>query len=126
MGAFCAALVGFSLRGLPAVVPLPLALLAAAGGGMVWALVPIALKLRRGAHEVITTIMMNYIASALLLYLINDVFGDPTQIGTPRVRTPVVAAAAGVPPMGPLLAQLRVQRCHVEKRNRLLPRGTAD
>ena len=77
IGAFCAALVGFSLRGLPAVLHLPLALLAAAGGAMVWALVPIVLKLRRGAHEVITTIMMNYIASALLLYLINDVFATP-------------------------------------------------
>src|SRR5438309_8747040 len=36
IGAFCAALVGFSLRGLPAVLHLPLALLAAAGGAMVW------------------------------------------------------------------------------------------
>jgi len=49
-------------------------------GAMAWALVPILLKLRRGAHEVITTIMMNYIASALLLYLINDVFRDPAKL----------------------------------------------
>jgi ABC-type uncharacterized transport system permease subunit len=125
IGAFCAALVGFSLRGLPAVVHLPLALLAAAGGGMAWALVPIALKLRRGAHEVITTIMMNYIASALLLYLINDVFRDPSQIGTPRVRTPVVALAARVPSMGPLLAPLGLHGSDVEKLNLLLPLGIA-
>src|SRR5437773_8779641 len=117
IGAFCAALVGFSLRGLPAVLHLPLALLAAAGGAMVWALVPIVLKLRRGAHEVITTIMMNYIASALLLYLINDVFRDPTQIGTPRVRTPLVAAAARVPSLGPLLAPLGLHGSDVEKLN---------
>src|SRR2546428_2213480 len=58
IGAFCAALVGFSLRGLPAVVHLPLALLAAAGGGMGWALGPIALKLRPGGPEVIATIKM--------------------------------------------------------------------
>jgi len=125
IGAFCAALVGFGLRGLPAVVHLPLALLAAAGGGMVWALVPIALKLRRGAHEVITTIMMNYIASALLLYLINDVFRDPTQIGTPRVRTPLVAPGARVPSMGPLLAPLGLHGSDVEKLNLLLPLGIA-
>src|SRR2546425_5915254 len=123
IGAFCAALVGFSLRGLPAVVHLPLALLAAAGGGMVWALVPIVLKLRRGAHEVITTIMMNYIASALLLYLINDVFRDPAQVGTPRVRTPDVALSARIPSLGPLLARVGLHGSDVEKVNLLLVGG---
>src|SRR2546428_9560908 len=58
IGAFCAALVGFSLRGLPAVVHLPLAVLAAPGGGMGSALVAIALKLRPGGPEVIATIKM--------------------------------------------------------------------
>src|SRR2546428_11130004 len=71
IGAFCAALVGFSLRGLPAVIHLPLALLAAAGGGMARALVPIVLNLSRGEHEVISRIMMNYMPSRLLPYLIN-------------------------------------------------------
>ncbi len=125
VGAFCAAFVGFSLRGLPAAIHLPLALAAAAAGGMLWALVPIALKLRRGAHEVITTIMMNYIASALLLYLINDVFRDPAQVGTPRVRTPEVAAAARIPSMGPLLAPLGLHGSDVEKLNLLLLLGIA-
>lgn len=120
VGAFCAALVGFSLRGLPAAIHLPLALAAAMAGGMLWALVPIVLKLRRGAHEVITTIMMNYIASALLLYLINDVFRDPTQAGTPRVRTPEVAAAARIPSMAPVLAPLGLHGSDVEKLNLLL------
>lgn len=125
VGAFCAALVGFGLRGIPAVLHLPLALLAAALGAMAWALVPIVLKLRRGAHEVITTIMMNYIASALLLYLINDVFRDPAQIGTPRVRTPVLAPTARVPSMAPLLAPLGLHGSDVEKLNFLLPVGIA-
>ncbi len=125
VGAFCAAFVGFSLRGLPAAIHLSLALAAAAAGGMLWALVPIALKLRRGAHEVITTIMMNYIASALLLYLINDVFRDPAQVGTPRVRTPEVAAAARIPSMGPLLAPLGLHGSDVEKLNLLLLLGIA-
>lgn len=120
VGAFCAALVGFGLRGLPAMIHLPLALVAAMGGGMLWALLPITLKLRRGAHEVITTIMMNYIASALLLYLINDVFRDPSQIGTPRVRTPVVALAARIPSLGPLLGGVGLQGPDVEKLNALL------
>ncbi len=125
VGAFCAALVGFGLRGLPAIIHLPLALAAAMAGGMLWALLPIVLKLRRGAHEVITTIMMNYIASALLLYLINDVFRDPTQAGTPRVRTPDVAAAARIPSMGPALAPLGLHGSDVEKLNLLLLIGLA-
>lgn len=123
MGAFCAAYVGFTLRGLPLGVHLPLALLAAVAGGMLWGLLPIVLKLRRGAHEVITTIMMNYIAAALLLFLINDVFRDPTQVGTPRVRTPIVAAAARVPSLGPLFAQLGWTGTDVQKLNALLILG---
>lgn len=123
MGAFCAAYVGFTLRGLPLGVHLPLALLAAVAGGMLWGLLPIVLKLRRGAHEVITTIMMNYIASALLLFLINDVFRDPTQVGTPRVRTPIVAAAARIPSLGPLFAQLGWTGTDVQKLNALLILG---
>jgi general nucleoside transport system permease protein len=125
IGAFCAAFVGFSLRGLPTIVHLPLALLAAMLGGMVWALVPIFLKLRRGAHEVITTIMMNYIASALLLYLINDVFRDPSQIGTPRVRTPLIAASAHLPSFTKLLGLIGMYIPGLGRLNALLPAGIA-
>ena len=123
IGAFCAAYVGFALKGLPAVVHLPLAVLAAVAGGMVWALLPIILKLRRGAHEVITTIMMNYIAAAVILYLIADVFRDPSQAGTPRVRTPEFPPSARVPSLEPLLALLGVQGPELGKLNWLLPLG---
>ena len=123
IGAFCAAFVGFTLRGLPAVVHLPLALLAAMAGGMLWALLPIVLKIRRGAHEVITTIMMNYIASALILYLIADIFRDPAQAGTPRLRTPDVALAARVPSLGPFFGSFGFTGPDVQKLNGLLLLG---
>lgn len=123
IGAFCAAFVGFTLRGLPAAVHLPLALLAAMAGGMLWGVLPIVLKIRRGAHEVITTIMMNYIASAVILYLIADVFRDPAQAGTPRVRTPEVAGAARIPSLGPLFAQFGFTGSDVQKVNALLLLG---
>jgi general nucleoside transport system permease protein len=69
-GGFAAALVGLILpEGLPAVATLPVYLVAAAvGGGAVGAL-PGALKAKFGAHEVITTIMLNFIVLALLNYL---------------------------------------------------------
>jgi simple sugar transport system permease protein len=67
--------------------------------------------------------MMNYIASALLLYLINDVFRDPAQAGTPRVRTPDVALTARIPSLGPLLARVGLHGSDVEKVNMLLVGG---
>jgi simple sugar transport system permease protein len=103
VGAFAAAWVGFAVRGLPGALHLVAAVLAGALGGALWALPPIALKLRRGAHEVITTIMMNYIAGALVLYLLADVYRDPAQAGTPRVRTPEFGPGARPPLLRPLL-----------------------
>lgn len=123
IGAFCAAYVGFAVKGLPAGLHLPLVLLAAVVGGMLWALLPIVLKLRRGAHEVITTIMMNYIAAAVILYLIADVFRDPTQVGTPRVRTPLFPLSARVPSLGPVLGLFGLQGPDTTKVNWLLPFG---
>ena len=69
-GGFLAALVGLVLpTGLPALVTLPVFLIAAAAGGAVVGAIPGALKARFGAHEVITTIMLNFIVLALLNYL---------------------------------------------------------
>jgi ABC-type uncharacterized transport system permease subunit len=62
MGALSAAVVGFSLVGQPWFIHLPLALLAGALGGAVWGFIPGLLKARTGAHEVITTIMLNFVA----------------------------------------------------------------
>jgi ABC-type uncharacterized transport system permease subunit len=123
IGAFCAAYVGFAIPRLPAAIHLPLAVLAAAVGGMVWALLPIALKLKRGAHEVITTIMMNYIAAAVILYLIADVFRDPAQFGTPRVRTPDFLPSARMPSLAPLLRLFGFAGADLTKLSWLLPLG---
>jgi len=69
-GGFLAALVGLVLpTGLPALVTLPAFLVAAAAGGAFVGGIPGVLKARFGAHEVITTIMLNFIVLALLNYL---------------------------------------------------------
>lgn len=65
MGASAAGYVGFTFD-LPAAVHLPLALLAGAAGGMVWGGIAGFLKARTGAHEVISTIMLNFVALRLL------------------------------------------------------------
>ena len=69
-GGFAAALTGLLLpAGLPALLTLPVYLLAAAAGGGVVGGIPGVLKARFGAHEVITTIMLNFVVLALLNYL---------------------------------------------------------
>src|SRR5574339_385027 len=71
IGALCSAFVGYSIRGLPAFIHLPLALLGGALGGAVWGMIPGYLKARFGAHEVVNTIMMNWIAFKLSDWLLN-------------------------------------------------------
>lgn len=77
MGATTAAFVGFSIRGLPAVIHLPLAFLAGAIGGGIWGFIPGWLKARTGGHEVINTIMMNFIAIRLTEWLLTGPMQRP-------------------------------------------------
>ena len=78
LGSLGAALAALLLADhLPIALMLPLMVLAAAAFGMVWAAVPAALQVWRGSHVVITTIMFNFIASALLAYLLVNVLKEP-------------------------------------------------
>ncbi len=70
LGAVFAMLAGIYLPG-PKFIVLPLAVLAAALGGGLWGALPGWLKARFGANEVINTILLNYIASSLLLFLLS-------------------------------------------------------
>jgi len=72
IGGLTAVIVGVSFEGLPAVVHLPLALIAGVAGGAVWGLIPGALRAKTGAHEVITTIMLNFIAFRSLDYALKQ------------------------------------------------------
>jgi ABC-type uncharacterized transport system permease subunit len=76
---------------LPAFLLLPVALLMAALFGGVWALIPAYLQAYRGSHIVITTIMFNFIASALMVYLLVNVLIMPGQ-QSPATREFAVSA----------------------------------
>jgi simple sugar transport system permease protein len=69
-----------------------IALVAASLGGAlfgaVWAAVPAYLQARRGSHIVITTIMFNYIAAALIVYMLVDVLRPPGQMDPATARFP--------------------------------------
>ncbi len=70
IGQMGAAVAGYVITGMPAVIHVPLALAAGALAGALWAGVPGLLKAKLGAHEVINTIMMNYIALYFTHYLV--------------------------------------------------------
>lgn len=86
----------------PAVIHLPLTIAAGMAGGLLWALIPALLKVYRGAHEVISTIMMNYLANGILLYLLSGVLKDRTQLGSiAQDRTIAIQSTAHVGSMVP-------------------------
>lgn len=72
-----AAYTGFKFTNLPMIIHLPLSILAAMFVGGLWASIPGVLKAKLGVHEVINTIMMNYIAYALVAYLGTKVLIEP-------------------------------------------------
>ncbi len=76
IGAIGAAYTGVALNGLPAIVLLPLSLLVGAIGGAIWAGIAGLLKAKTGAHEVITTMMMNYISFRLAEFLVSGPLRD--------------------------------------------------
>src|SRR6476620_6329715 len=64
MGALGSVIVGVQLRESPAIIAIPLSLAAGMAAGAFWGFIPGLLKATRGAHEVVTTIMLNFIAIA--------------------------------------------------------------
>jgi simple sugar transport system permease protein len=94
MGALGAVVVGYAVGRLPSWGHLPLALAIGTLGGALWGTIPGVLKARFGAHEVINTIMMNYIAIKLVDYLVKQVLRDPTAS---MDRTPSILPTAALP-----------------------------
>ncbi len=73
MGGFCATAVGLTLP-LPFIILLPLEILAAIMGGAIWAVVPGFMKARFNVHEVVSTIMMNWISYWIIYYAVPAYF----------------------------------------------------
>jgi ABC-type uncharacterized transport system permease subunit len=75
IGGLGAATIGVIVSGAPAVVAIPVAILAGAVFGGLWGFIPGALKAWTGAHEVVTTIMLNYIGASLIGILVAGPLG---------------------------------------------------
>jgi simple sugar transport system permease protein len=103
LGAIFAGYVGFAWH-LPVVIHLIVALIAGVVGGALWGGLSGWLKARTGAHEVITTIMLNYVAVFLLGYLLTE--NGFKRSGSNQAISRIVDANARLPKLFP--APLRV------------------
>jgi ABC-type uncharacterized transport system permease subunit len=91
MGALGSVTVGVALNEASPFVAIPAALLAGAAAGALWGFIPGFLKAISGAHEVVTTIMLNYVAVATIAWAVS---GPLDQPGSPSPITAQVGNAA--------------------------------
>jgi len=91
LGALGAVAAGIALAGSPSLVAIPLALLAGFLAGAAWGFIPGLLKAVSGAHEVVVTIMLNYIADGVITAVVG---GPLRQQGRSEAITPDVGNAA--------------------------------
>jgi len=98
-GALASAAAGFMITGLPPFLHATLSLLIGATAGALFAAIPGALKAYTGAHEVITTIMLNYVAINITDYIADGPLKD-TSNGNIVARTPEVLDSAKIPSIG--------------------------
>ena len=77
IGAVCAAGTGAALASAPGPLAISAALLVGALAGAAWGFIPGALKAWTGAHEVVTTIMLNFIGASLVAFLVLHVLQAP-------------------------------------------------
>ena len=96
LGAIVAAAIGFGISGLPFIIHMPLALVGGALAGAMYGSIPGLLKAWTGAHEVITTIMLNFIAINITDYLADGIWKD-TDPGNIISRTPQILPSAEIP-----------------------------
>lgn len=90
-------LVALALQDTHWLIVAPVALLAAAVFGGAWAFIPGYLQAKRGSHVVITTIMFNFIASALMIYMLNRVL-KPAGVSGPE--SAMIAESGRMPKLG--------------------------
>jgi general nucleoside transport system permease protein len=83
IGALFATLAALGFNGLPAVIHLPLVVIAGFTGGALWGAIPGWLRAKLKLNELITTIMLNYVAFWVISYLVHGPMKDPNGGGYP-------------------------------------------
>jgi len=90
--------IGIKFGSLPSIVLIPMVLVGGMLAGAAWAGIAGVLKATVGAHEVVTTIMLNYIAQWLLRFLI---IGGPLQLAEGTSKSSPIGAGAELPTILP-------------------------
>jgi len=98
MGAFAAAWVGFTWPNTPSGLLISAAILAGGLAGSLWGLIPGTLKAWLDVDEIVTTIMMNYVAVSFTSYLVNYPFAVP---GLANAMSPMVPSSIHLPRLLP-------------------------
>jgi len=106
MGAFACAYVGFTFTDLPGFLLIPLSILFSIGAGGLIGFIPGYLRAKTGAHEVIVTIMLNFIAIGLTGYFVSGPFKNPGDL---IPQTQLISNSAHIPKIGELLEILGIK-----------------
>ncbi|HWL81511.1 MAG TPA: ABC transporter permease [Roseomonas sp.] len=100
LGGLGVTLAALYLGFLPGLLLLPLAIAGGAAFGAAWAAIPGWLQARRGSHIVITTIMFNFLAAALMVYLIVNLLTPPGSMAPESRPFPEAASLPGLAQLG--------------------------
>src|SRR3979490_2435413 len=100
VGSLAAVYVGYALTGVPFPWHMLLAVAAGTLAGALWGAIPGFLKARTGAHEVIVTIMLNYVAIQMTSFLVSGVMKDPNPLSA-NAQPPKILRSARLPPLLP-------------------------
>ena len=100
VGSLASVFIGYAARGIPFPLHVILAVLAGTLAGAAWGAIPGLLKARTGAHEVIVTIMLNYVAIQMTSFLVSGPMKDPNPL-IANAQTPKILQSARLPPLLP-------------------------
>ncbi len=96
LGAICGGGIALAMPDLPSVILFPLMLIAGLIGGMAYAAIVALLRVQFNANEILTSLMLNYVAQFLLIYLVSGPWRDPQGFGFPQSAIFSANAAAPV------------------------------
>ncbi|MEM3506040.1 MAG: ABC transporter permease [Candidatus Bathyarchaeia archaeon] len=99
IGAILATWIGIVLKSMPPLLVIPLAMILGFLGGALWAIMPALFKVKFGINDIITTLMMNYLATLGLNYLVRGPLIDPYGYGFPQ--SPLLPSSILLPKLIP-------------------------
>jgi simple sugar transport system permease protein len=94
VGAVAATWLGLELTGVPAILALPAVMAAGALAGALWIAAPVVLRVRFGVTEVISTLLLNFVADAVVSYAVTGPLQEPSRV---YPESAPIAASARLP-----------------------------